>query len=104
MHQYIKKYFSLFLLFLFLFPMVEKDAHAFKHQSDLHCTASDKHFHELEHTCSLCDFTITDSTYPTKTDHQFIVFTQQFLFHPFIESVFTLNAFQHIPARAPPVV
>ena len=102
--QKVTKILSVFFLFLFLFPMAEKGAHAFKHQSDIHCDATDKHFHTLEHTCSLCDFTITDSNYPTQNNHQLIVSTQQFLFHPFVESVNTPNAFQNIPARAPPIV
>lgn len=101
--QQVKKYLSLFFLFLFLFPMAEKGIHAFEHQSDLHCSAADKHFHTLEHTCSLCDFTITDSNYPAQNEYSLIISVQQFLFHPFIESVNTPCAFQNIPARAPPV-
>jgi len=101
--QHIKKYLSLFCLVLFLFPLVEKNVHAFEHQDEIHCNATDKHFHELEHTCSLCDFTITES-YLTESDYHAIIPVKQFLFHPFIEGVNTPQAFQDLPARAPPVV
>ena len=84
--------------------MVEMDMHAFEHQNDIHCNATDKHFHTLEHSCSLCDFTITDSSYPTENEHQFITSIQSFLFQPFIESVNTPSAFQNLPSRAPPVI
>ncbi|MGQ0827798.1 MAG: hypothetical protein ACT4ON_05335 [Bacteroidota bacterium] len=100
--KHIKKYLSLFCLILFLFPLVEKNVHAFEHYDEVHCNSTDKHFHELEHTCSLCDFTITES-YSAESDYQLIISAKQFLFHPFIESVNTPHAFQDLPARAPPV-
>lgn len=84
--------------------MVEKNAHAFEHQADLHCNATNKHFHTLEHICSICEFTLTDSNYSTGTEYQFIISVQQFLFHPFTESVNIPYAFQYLTARAPPVV
>src|ERR1700753_3093425 len=100
MHQHIKKYLSFFFLFLFLFPTVEKQLHAFEHRADLHCTSTDKHFHSQEHSCSICDFTITDSNAAPETAVQLVISTQQFSFHPFIESVNSPNAFKDIPSRA----
>ncbi len=55
----IKKYLTFVLLFLFLFPMVEKELHALEHSADKHCIANEKHFHELEHHCDICDLNIT---------------------------------------------
>ena len=103
MHKQIKKYFSFFLLFLFLFPIIEKQLHAFEHNADSHCTATDKHFHTPEHSCSICDFTITDSNAAPETKVQFVISSNQFLFHSFTESVNTPTAFQDLPSRAPPV-
>ena len=103
MLEHLKKYLSIFCLVLFLFPLIEKDLHALEHQSDIHCNASNKHFHSLEHACSICDFTITDSNYSSGSEHQYIISIQQFLFYPFVENVNTLHVFQLLPARAPPV-
>jgi hypothetical protein len=102
--QRIKKYLSLFFLLLFLFPMAEKGWHAFEHQADEHCEATDKHFHKQGHSCSLCDFTITDSNYPAEKEYSLIITVQPFLFRSPAESVNTPSAFQSLPARAPPVV
>jgi hypothetical protein len=100
----IKKYLSLFLLALFLFPSVEKQLHAFEHLSDSHCTSANKHFHPLEHNCSICDFTITDSNSSAISTIHFVISSQTYSFNPFCESVNTPIAFADIPARAPPVI
>ncbi|MGZ4053703.1 MAG: hypothetical protein ACXVPY_08135 [Bacteroidia bacterium] len=103
MHSQVKKYVSIFFLFLFLFPTIEKQVHAFEHSADSHCTATDKHFHTLEHSCSICDFTITDSNQAPETEIQFIISANHFSYHPFIESVNIPDAFQNLPSRAPPI-
>jgi hypothetical protein len=100
----LKKYLSIFFLLLFLFPIVEKEAHAFEHIADVHCTANQKHFHSLEHHCILCDFINTDSNKPTDINYQFILAAEAFLFQPHIECVNIPDAFYNLPARAPPVV
>lgn len=104
MFQNIKKYLSLFCLIAFLFPVVETNVHAFEHRLDIHCDATDKHFHESEHSCSLCEFTITDSNSPAENTTQPVIFFQSFLFNPFTEGTNTPPTFQDLPARAPPVV
>jgi hypothetical protein len=103
MQKQIKKYLSLFFLVLFLFPMVEKEAHAFLHSTDEHCVASDFHFHKLEHHCAICDFTATDSSTPTNSDYQFVITVNTFLFQPLVQSTHTPGAFQDLPTRAPPI-
>ena len=103
MHKPIKKYFSLFFLFLFLFPLVEKEVHALQHNMDVHCTASDIHLHQLEHHCAICDFTVTDSNTPASSSYQLIIAVSQLAFKPFIASIYIPDAFQDLPSRAPPV-
>ena len=103
MRQQLKKYSSIFLMFLLLFPTIEKQIHTFEHNADQHCTATNKHFHNLEHSCSICDFTITDSNSSPDTAIQFIVSSNQFSFNLFIESVNTPTAFNDLPSRAPPI-
>jgi hypothetical protein len=103
MRRQVKKYISFFFLFLFLFPTIEKQIHAWEHSADEHCTSTSKHFHNLEHSCSICDFTITDSNAAPETEVQFVISSKPFLFHSFFESVNTLAAFQDLPSRAPPI-
>jgi hypothetical protein len=104
LHQQLKKYCSVFFLFLFLFPLAEKEMHALEHSSDAHCTASDIHLHSLEHHCAICDFTITDSDKPTDIAVHFILSVSSFSFQQLTESVHTPSAFQDLPSRAPPIV
>ena len=84
--------------------MVEKNIHAFEHLDEAHCTALDKHFHEMEHNCSICDFTITDSNSISDEKYTFIITGVPFLFQNFNESIHTSNDFHHLPSRAPPIV
>ena len=52
----LKKICSLLLLMGLMAPVVEKSIHSWEHRNDVHCTSSDKHFHELEHNCAVCDY------------------------------------------------
>ena len=103
MHKRLTKYLSLFLLLTFLFPIAEKQVHAFEHSTDKHCTASDKHFHEQEHHCDICDITLTDTGFPAAANYRFIASVHTFLFSLPYESVYHPGTFQNLPARAPPV-
>jgi len=104
MPQKLKNYFSFFFLLLFLFPTVETQLHAFEHSSDVHCSASDKHFHTQEHHCSICDFTATDSNVTTDESVVFVVSQQTFSFKPSGESFYTPAFSPALPGRAPPVI
>jgi hypothetical protein len=103
MYQQLKKYTALFFLFLFLFPTVEKQLHAFEHTNDIHCSSTDQHFHTQEHTCSICDFTVTDSNLLPETNFQFIISAQHISFQSVVENVNTPKTFQDLPSRAPPI-
>ena len=103
MHQQLKKYGSIFLLLLFLFPLVEKQLHIFDHLDETRCLATDKHFHEQEHSCRICEFTITDSGLLPDVEFNFILSEEQSIFQIFSESIHTPKAFQDLPSRAPPV-
>jgi hypothetical protein len=64
-HSGLKRVLSFLLLFVFLFPFVEKGVHGLSHRNDTHCTAtSKKHFHAQQHDCSICDFTVAISSGP----------------------------------------
>lgn len=103
MRQQIKKYGSVFLLLLFLFPLVEKQLHIFDHQKETRCSATDKHFHEKEHSCRICEFTISDPGVLPDVQLNFILSEEVAVFRFFAESIHIPEAFQDLPSRAPPV-
>ncbi|MCW3086511.1 MAG: hypothetical protein JWP12_3877 [Bacteroidetes bacterium] len=104
MHKLVKKFLSFFFLFLFLFPTVETQFHAYEHRDDLHCNATDKHFHSQEHHCPICDYTATDSNAIADQAIGFSIPSRDFTFQLLIESVHIPDAFQDLPSRAPPIV
>ncbi|MFY9308348.1 MAG: hypothetical protein WAQ28_04780 [Bacteroidia bacterium] len=103
MRKELQKYISIAVLLLFLFPMVEKQVHAFEHLSDKHCTANEKHFHELEHHCDVCVFTLGDSSPETGADYHFINSSEQFTYSISVERVYIKRILTNLPARAPPI-
>lgn len=103
MNNHLKKYQVLFLLFLLFFPIVEKGLHALEHHDELHCTITDKHFHEQEHECSICDFTITDTNGSPSNEVSFIISSQNFSYQKFTRELSIPFAYSNLPSRAPPV-
>lgn len=103
MHTQVKKYISLFFLFLLIFPLAEKVIHSHEHLQDVHCNAIEKHFHEQEHECSICDFTITESNSLPSNEIRFVVSSQSFSFNEFLQSVNISHAYSNLPSRAPPI-
>lgn len=83
--------------------MVEKLAHSFEHHDELSCSITDKHFHEQEHECSICDFTLTDSNDIPYTDISFVISVQNFSYTEFISGLNTPNTHSNLPSRAPPL-
>jgi len=104
MQKHFKKYFSVFFLALLLFPMVEKQVHAYEHRDDIHCSATDKHFHTLEHSCSICDYTSTDSNPSAENRITFYITAVNFQHTCFSAGINIPTAFQDLPSRAPPLV
>ncbi len=98
----IKKYCSLLFLIAFLFPQIEQQLHAFEHSDDFHCTSSDKHFHEQEHVCSICDYIIPDKEETPVSDCLIINNFVIIKYHKanFIKQ--SENYFNNLSARAPP--
>jgi hypothetical protein len=103
MHKITKQLSSLSFLLLFLFPLVEKQLHAMEHADDIHCNATDKHFHEAEHSCSICDYTFSDTPSELKAEYSFFLSTINFEyigFHPILNSG---SETLLLPSRAPPI-
>jgi hypothetical protein len=103
MHKQLKKILSIFLLFLFLFPMVQKELHAYEHKNDFHCNSTDKHIHSIEHTCGICDFAIFDSTLNSSVPFTIITSEKHFLYIEYAENHNFSYCSQQLPPRAPPV-
>lgn len=103
MHQHLRKYGSIFLLLLFLFPFVEKQIHIYQHADDERCISADKHFHSEEHSCSICDYTLTQPCLITDANPVIILSEQRIFLKQYAEDLHTPSAFQYLPSRAPPV-
>ncbi|HET6228248.1 MAG TPA: hypothetical protein VFF27_18350 [Bacteroidia bacterium] len=103
MQQRLQKYGSLFLLLLFLFPLIEKGIHTFEHAGEERCVASDKHLHEQQHSCSICDFTLSNPHFIADADVVIIPNVHRIYFQPFTQSIHIPEAFQDLPSRAPPI-
>jgi hypothetical protein len=99
----LKNISSIFLLFLFLFPLVEKEMHALEHADDFHCSSVDKHFHELEHSCSICDYTIPATLGSSNNSFHFVFNEQIISFNLYTDCINIPTAYQDIPSRAPPI-
>jgi hypothetical protein len=104
MQQQFKKYLSIFFLFLLLFPLAEKSIHGLEHQKDIHCTAIEKHFHEQEHSCSICDFTLIDSNVFPEKQVAFLIAIQNFSFLPFSQKLNIPHEYSNLPSRGPPTI
>jgi hypothetical protein len=104
MKIHLRKYFSLFLLTLFLFPQIEKNVHDLKHTTDFHCKATDEHFHQAQHTCPICEFTVPAITVPAEQNTEFSFVTSSDFVLSFNETKLISLANYFVSLRGPPVV
>ncbi|HXC05424.1 MAG TPA: hypothetical protein VNZ86_11770 [Bacteroidia bacterium] len=80
----IQKYIApLFCLFLFLFPLTEKGIHDFSHRDDTHCTSDARHLHTQEHSCSICDYTLSSAATLPEVREGFQILIYNFLYSAF---------------------
>jgi hypothetical protein len=101
----LKKYSSLFLLSIFLFAYTEKGIHDILHADDDHChSLTEKHFHDQEHHCFMCDFDIsTFGTASFPVEHSFILHSTEAIFLV-TENSFSYKASSPSYTRGPPQV
>ncbi len=104
MKNTLKIFYSLALLIAFLLPQIEQQVHAFEHLNDSHCSSTDNHFHEQEHSCDICDYTFPSHFTSISSDfsikNTISDFDYQFTFY----SKFSNKNINQLPARAPPLV
>lgn len=98
-----RKYLSVVALFLFLFPTVTEEVHAYMHRNDFHCTAkTEKHLHQQGHHCAICDFVPLIYDKPSFDNHIEVYKSWNtifFAFHPVFIVVKNIRTFS---LRAPP--
>jgi len=100
----LKKSYGALLLFLFLFPQIQKGLHDFEHRHDSHCDATtEQHLHQLEHLCQLCDFSLVVSTENSFVSDDIILSSTLFQFSDECDKSIPVNFWQPLPPRAPPV-
>ncbi len=93
---------AIVMLFLFLYPQVQKGMHDFGHQNDFHCSSTAAHFHQAEHDCSLCDFNILPGTNVDQSTPSIQPGTSRFLYFPPVVSFLFSSFLQLTGSRAPP--
>lgn len=101
----LRKYTSILFLFLFVFPFVQKGLHDMEHADEIHCgDRSSAHFHELSHTCNLCDYTPGTSQVPfDPAGFSFIQPSSAFLFGEAEPALFKIVKYSFL-LRGPPVL
>ena len=105
MKSLVYKYGSLFFLFLFLFPLAEKELHALEHSQDVHCSAkSEKHFHTEEHQCSICDFSLPQLLDNSQIKFSIVLNVVEFKYEFNYNKNITYTPFFNTTSRGPPIV
>lgn len=105
MNQPLKKYISLLLLVLFLYPTATEWLHNYAHKDDVTCTQTGLHFHPTEHHCVIDDFLFYVSDIPP--DLQITVhFTTELLRYIFsyLAPAIYLAYKCHFSLRGPPII
>lgn len=104
MNKTVKKYLSFFFVFSFLFPQIEKAIHDFQHRNIEHCSVKNQtHFHSEEHSCSLCDYSVPESSKPTDVKIATILTAYSVYYFPSTHNLTIQEADQKLPSRAPPI-
>lgn len=99
-----KKYFSLILLCLFLFPFIEIGLHDFSHRKDLACSIkTEKHLHREEHHCFICDFNFPFAGKSTENNCDIVLTVLSYNYFSIHESIILPCAENTLPSRAPPI-
>ena len=104
MRNRIKINISVFLLFLFLYPTIEKGIHIHHYTGASQCCASDQHFQIVKHHCLICDFLSTFSNSTIPANYSNLVPESYFLLHPIIENIYFHDTFLNLSSRAPPTI
>ena len=104
MNQSFRRYISLFLLSIFLFAYTEKAVHDIEHSGDDHChVIGEKHFHNAEHHCAICDF---EFPFYDKVSVFKLAFTRTTISTLFLstEQNIALRKVSSLPSRGPPAL
>ena len=101
--QLIKKIFALFALAAFLFPILEKEIHNFSHSEVMLCTHTDKHFHQEDHHCMLCDLTRDVADKPVFFNPDLLISSLCSLNFIFTIDQIEIQKTVYSPLRAPPI-
>lgn len=100
--QKLKNICALFILAVFLFPLVQGEVHNFSHIDDFHCNSAEAHFHEAEHHCILCDYTNVISFAPDFQHHDIALVELAVLNFIFSDENLQKHIKVFLSLRAPP--
>jgi hypothetical protein len=83
--------------------MLEKEIHNFSHCEVILCTHTDKHFHQEEHHCNLCDFTRDVADRPIFFQHDLLIERLCDLNFIYTIDQIEIQKAVYSPLRAPPI-
>lgn len=84
--------------------MAEKELHALKHTNDEHCQSGEKHFHQQEHHCFICDFIISTTTSVKTTNDENVLFASFLKYTSKYVSNLSIERIDNTSSRGPPAV
>ncbi|MBN8703826.1 MAG: hypothetical protein J0M08_12230 [Bacteroidetes bacterium] len=99
------KILSLVFLLAFANTIIQKSVHDFEHRLDKHCDVNtEKHIHELEHNCNLCDFTTPASITEFKAFVKGVVVSEALLVLNYQSFNLIFSFLSSFSLRGPPVI
>jgi hypothetical protein len=93
---------SCLFLLLFLYPLAEKELHAFQHSDDFHCASSTAHFHAPEIKCSFCDIYVQEFADEKQDHHDYLPPSPTVVEFPLLSREAISLPSLYISLRAPP--
>lgn len=105
MQSRLRKFIALFILTVFVFPLIAEQAHNLHHRNDTHCSERNTvHFHETEHHCFICDYIPVNSNKPTEQYYLSLTFSlTEDLSNGYV-CIVTCRQQYNYPLRGPPFI
>lgn len=100
-----RKYLSIFLLALFLFPQIVKGIHVFEHHHEAECLSTKGvQINKPGHSCAICEFSFSVPDQPSSCKCIIFVSVNSADYVAYIEAVPFIDIDGQFSPRAPPIV
>lgn len=102
MKAQITRFLTVFLAWVLLMPTAFEFTHSINHKDEFKCNSSEKHFHEKEDHCSICDFVLPLSIEAEDEVSGFKTFLSSINYFPLLEFIFIPYQNYNFSLRGPP--